>query len=76
MMDFKVTAKDADRVRQMLVKTIAGPHTGIDGSYEEGVIDTIAWLLGKSDYIANSKHQKEISSGRNGKFKLAAKGKS
>lgn len=49
---FAVSPSDAHRVRDTLKKHIEGPHVGIDGSYEEGVMDTIAWLLGEQDFIA------------------------
>lgn len=49
---FAVSPTDANRVRGMIKKHIEGPHFGIDGSYEEGVMDTIAWLLGEQDFIA------------------------
>lgn len=69
MSKFAVTAKEAESVRQMLADKIKKPHFGIDGSYEEGVIDTITWLLGESPYIANTKHQKELMTSRHGERK-------
>ncbi len=56
---FAVSAKEATAVREYLKQLITGSYVGIDGSYEEGVIDTIEWILGESDYIANTRSQKE-----------------
>lgn len=49
---FTVTANDAARIRDDVRKRISNRHIGIDGTYEEGVIDAIAWLLGEQPFIA------------------------
>ena len=54
-MTFAVTPEFAEKVRKAVQKMIAGEHVGINGSYEEGVIDTLEWILGKSPYISHER---------------------
>lgn len=54
-MRFKVSANEAAALRRYLEEKIRSSHLAINGSYEEGVIDTIAWLFGETAYVISDK---------------------
>jgi len=46
---FRVSPAEARAWRDTIAARIEGSHVGVNGSYEEGVIDTIAWMLGEDE---------------------------